>query len=142
MHLLLRLCDHPGQRTADHQRQSYQARRACGRQGGGDDAVDQRTHEIGCAAAVGASHPVDEQGRKLVETHYQYQVVEAQPDVLEAMHSVRYAKVVRRSIHLTPFGEDLCKACLVLDPVEMVDLPRHAQPAADDAVAAPSIADN
>ena len=39
-----------------------------------------------------------------------YQVVEAQPDVLEAMHSVRFAKVVRRSIHLTPFGEDFCRS--------------------------------
>ena len=43
----------------------------------------------------------------------EYQVVEAQPDVLEAMHSVRFAKVVRRSIHLTPFGEDFCRTCLV-----------------------------
>ena len=29
------------------------------------------------------------------------------------MHSVRFAKVVRRSIHLTPFGEDFCRTCLV-----------------------------
>ena len=36
-----------------------------------------------------------------------YQVLEAQPDVLEAMHSVRFAKLVRRSIHLTPFGDQL-----------------------------------
>ena len=43
----------------------------------------------------------------------EYQVVEAQPDVLEAMHSVRFAKVVRRSIHLTPFGEDFCRTCLL-----------------------------
>jgi hypothetical protein len=79
--------------------------------------------------------------RETLRDVHQYQVVEAQPDVLEAMHSVRYAKVVRRSIHLTPFGEDFCKACLVLDADEVADLPKHAQPAADDAVAAPSIAD-
>ncbi|HSV38917.1 MAG TPA: Abi-alpha family protein [Nocardioidaceae bacterium] len=59
-----------------------------------------------------------------------YQVVEAQPDVLEAMHSVRAHKVVRRSIHLTPFGEDFCKA--VLAPSEsLADLPLHAAPNLD-----------
>ena len=79
--------------------------------------------------------------RETLRDVHQYQVVEAQPDVLEAMHSVRYAKVVRRSIHLTPFGEDFCKACLVLDPQEVVDLPKHAQPAADDAIPAPSLGD-
>ncbi|WP_323794042.1 Abi-alpha family protein, partial [Nocardioides sp.] len=42
-----------------------------------------------------------------------YQVLEAQPDVLAAMHSVKFAKVVRRSIHLTPFGEDFVKSCLI-----------------------------
>jgi hypothetical protein len=41
-----------------------------------------------------------------------YQVLEAQPEVLEAIRSVRQAKVVRRSIHLTPFGEDFCRICL------------------------------
>ena len=46
----------------------------------------------------------------------EYQVLEAQPDVLEAMHSVRRAKVVRRSIHLTPFGEDFCRDGLGLPP--------------------------
>ena len=40
-------------------------------------------------------------------------MVEAQPDVLAAMHSVKFPKVVRRSIHLTPFGEDFCRTCLV-----------------------------
>ena len=57
-----------------------------------------------------------------------YQVVEAQPDVLEAVHSVRFAKVVRRSIHLTPFGEDFCRSCL-LDEHRLDDeLPEHATP--------------
>ena len=57
----------------------------------------------------------------------EYQVVEAQPDVLEAMHSVRYTKVVRRSIHLTPFGINFCRACLV-DETEHAELPEHQQP--------------
>ena len=49
-----------------------------------------------------------------------YQVLEAQPDVLEAMHSVRMPKVVRRSIHLTPFGQDFCSTVLApeADPEE------------------------
>ena len=70
--------------------------------------------------------------RETLRDVHQYQVVEAQPDVLEAMHSVRYAKVVRRSIHLTPFGEDFCRACLVLDAVDIANLPKHAQPVVDD----------
>jgi hypothetical protein len=57
----------------------------------------------------------------------EYQVLEAQPDVLEALHSVRFAKVVRRSIHLTPFGEDFCRTCL-LEPDDAADLPAHELP--------------
>jgi len=51
--------------------------------------------------------------REQIEDPLEYQVVEAQPDVLEAMHSVRYARLVRRSIHLTPFGVNFCASCLV-----------------------------
>lgn len=65
--------------------------------------------------------------REQLEDPLEYQVVEAQPDVLEAMHSVRFAKVVRRSIHLTPFGVDFCKTCLV-DEDETRDLPEHETP--------------
>lgn len=65
--------------------------------------------------------------REQLEDPLEYQVVEAQPDVLEAMHSVRFAKVVRRSIHLTPFGVDFCKTCLV-DEDETHDLPEHETP--------------
>ncbi len=56
-----------------------------------------------------------------------YQVLEAQPDVLAAMHAVKFAKVVRRSIHLTPFGEDFCRTCL-LEPELTEELPRHQVP--------------
>ena len=45
--------------------------------------------------------------REQLEDPMEYQVVEAQPDVLEAMHSVRFPKVVRRSIHLTPVRRGL-----------------------------------
>jgi hypothetical protein len=56
-----------------------------------------------------------------------YQVLEVQPDVLEAMHSVRFPRLVRRSIHLTPFGINLCRTCLV-DAEELPDLPEHGAP--------------
>ncbi len=62
----------------------------------------------------------------------EYQVVEAQPDVLEAVHSVRFAKVVRRSIHLTPFGEDFCRTCLLEESRLDDELPQHATPNAGD----------
>ncbi|HYZ80383.1 MAG TPA: Abi-alpha family protein [Solirubrobacteraceae bacterium] len=47
-----------------------------------------------------------------------YQVLEAQPEVLEAMRRVSRAKTIQRSIHLTPFGEDFCAVCLQLDTAE------------------------
>jgi hypothetical protein len=37
-----------------------------------------------------------------------YQVLEAQPDVIAALRSKGRGRTVRRSIHLTPFGEDFC----------------------------------
>lgn len=59
----------------------------------------------------------------------EYQVVEAQPDVLAALHSVKFAKVVRRSIHLTPFGEDFCRTCLVEEEtLAGTAFPEHAVP--------------
>ena len=62
----------------------------------------------------------------------EYQILEAQPDVLEAMHSVRRAKVMRRSIHLTPFGEDFCRdgLGLHLSAEQLGDTPRHRPPGA------------
>jgi len=56
----------------------------------------------------------------------EYQVLEAQPEVLEARHSVRRAKVVRRSIQLTPFGEDFCHDGLGL-PGTLVELEKPPQ---------------
>jgi abortive infection alpha-like protein len=45
-----------------------------------------------------------------------YQVLEAQPDAVEAMRRAgRTSRTVRRSIHLTPFGTDLCAVCLPLE---------------------------
>jgi len=66
--------------------------------------------------------------RESLRDPLEYQVVEAQPDVLEAMHSVRFAKVVRRSIHLTPFGEDFCKTCLIEEEQTDQAFPEHSLP--------------
>jgi hypothetical protein len=45
-----------------------------------------------------------------------YQVVEVQPDVADAIKRAgRLPRIVRRSIHLTPFGEDFCRMCLPID---------------------------
>ncbi|WP_322937191.1 Abi-alpha family protein [Nocardioides bizhenqiangii] len=72
--------------------------------------------------------------RESLRDHLEYQVLEAQPDVLEAMHSVRFPKVVRRSIHLTPFGEEFVKQALV-DEVTATSpaLPEHDVPPDGDA---------
>jgi hypothetical protein len=70
--------------------------------------------------------------RESLRDPLEYQVVEAQPDVLEAMHSVKFAKVVRRSIHLTPFGEDFCKTCLVEEEEAARPFPEHSTPQAGD----------
>jgi hypothetical protein len=56
-----------------------------------------------------------------------YQVLEAQPDVLEAVHSVHRARTVRRSIHLTPFGQDFARICFA-DAEELASLPSHEAP--------------
>jgi hypothetical protein len=67
--------------------------------------------------------------RETLRDPERYQVLEAQPDVLAAINSVRHAKLVRRSIHLTPFGEDFCRCALVEDGDKLADLPEHASPA-------------
>ena len=67
--------------------------------------------------------------RESVSEHQEYQVLEAQPDVLAALKSVRFAKVVRRSIHLTPFGAEFVRLALV-DESTAADqhLPEHGAP--------------
>jgi hypothetical protein len=76
--------------------------------------------------------------RESLRDPLEYQVVEAQPDVLEAMHSVRFAKVVRRSIHLTPFGEDFCRVCLIEEQETDRPFPEHdLPPEVGDAATAP-----
>lgn len=66
--------------------------------------------------------------RETLRDPLRYQVLEAQPEVLEAAHSVHYVKLVRRSIHLTPFGEDFCRVCFMEDADRATPLPEHSQP--------------
>jgi hypothetical protein len=69
--------------------------------------------------------------RETIKDPAPYQVLEAQPDVLAAIHAVRFTKLVRRSIHLTPFGEDFCRVSLwpdTIDAAEIEELPEHSRP--------------
>jgi hypothetical protein len=56
-----------------------------------------------------------------------YQVVEAQPAVLEAAKLVRRSKVLRKSLHLTPFGVDFAVACFA-DFEDLEERPEHDAP--------------
>ena len=67
--------------------------------------------------------------REQLEEVQLYQVLEAQPDVTEALEKAGRGKTVRRSIHLTPFGRDFCETCLPLDTAEIEALStREARP--------------
>jgi Abortive infection alpha len=56
-----------------------------------------------------------------------YQVLEAQPHVLDAVRDAGRARIVRRSINLTPFGGHFCGQVLPLDTVEIEALQDPAQ---------------
>jgi len=67
--------------------------------------------------------------REAVSDEGRYQVLEAQPEVLDAMRRAgRGRRIVRRSISLTPLGIDFCKACLPLSPAELEALDGGPQP--------------
>jgi len=67
------------------------------------------------------------QSEEPVSELIRYQVVEAQPDVLEAVHAKGGARIKRRSIHLTPFGQDFARACFA-DAEDLDGLPGHEIP--------------
>jgi hypothetical protein len=56
--------------------------------------------------------------REPVTDRQRYQVLEAQPETGEALNQAKRTRTVRRSIHLTPFGEDFCEVCLPLETGE------------------------
>jgi hypothetical protein len=49
-------------------------------------------------------------------------VLEAQPDVVAAIRETGRGRIIRRSIHLTPFGGHFCEFCLPLDTAEIETL--------------------
>jgi hypothetical protein len=58
-----------------------------------------------------------------IEDPIRYQVLEAQPHVLEAIKATARAKTVQRSLRLTPFGQEFCAACFgQFTPSENVEL--------------------
>ena len=70
--------------------------------------------------------------REPVKDPRRYQVLEAQPDVVEARgRGGRTARTVRRSILLTPFGEDFCAVCLPLEELPESDATATDAPDAD-----------
>lgn len=72
--------------------------------------------------------------REPLEDPLRYQVLEAQPDVLDALHRAGRGRTVRRSILLTPFGIDFCDLCLPLSDLDRARL-RDNVPAAAEASA-------
>jgi hypothetical protein len=74
--------------------------------------------------------------REQLRDPMEYQVVEAQPDVLAAMHMARSTRVIRRSIQLTPFGIGFCRTCLVDDADAA--FPEHAVPQAAESTPPPA----
>jgi hypothetical protein len=64
--------------------------------------------------------------REQVGDHMRYQVLEAQPDVQEAIERAGRGRTMRRSIHLTPFGVDFCQICIPLYTAEFEALRAQA----------------
>ena len=66
--------------------------------------------------------------RESVKDTLRYQVLEAQPDVTEALERAGHGRTVRRSIHLTPFGRDFCELVLPMETAEIEALPTEPDP--------------
>jgi hypothetical protein len=62
--------------------------------------------------------------KEAIEDPISYQVLEAQPSVLDAVKSASRAKTVQRSVRLTPFGSDFVDVCLPVNAVT-VDSPAN-----------------
>jgi hypothetical protein len=55
--------------------------------------------------------------RDPIDNPMRYQVLEAQPEAMEAIRQAGRAKTVHRSVRLTAFGQDFCQVCLPFDEV-------------------------
>jgi hypothetical protein len=62
--------------------------------------------------------------RESLDDQDPYHLLEAQPEVQVAMSEAGRTRTVRRSIHLTDFGQDFCKTCLPVTTAELDALPR------------------
>lgn len=61
-----------------------------------------------------------------------YQVLEAQPEVTDALKAAGRGTTVRRSVTLTPFGEQFCAACLPRTTAEFEAITEVAARAVDE----------
>jgi Abortive infection alpha len=67
--------------------------------------------------------------REPIRDSERYQVIEVQPQIIEALRRAgRFSHIVRRSIHLTPLGEDFCAVSLPLDTAEFEAVEAHTVP--------------
>jgi Abortive infection alpha len=67
--------------------------------------------------------------RDPVRDRERYQVIEVQPEVIEALREAgRFSHVVRRSIHLTPLGRNFCEVALPIETAEFEALDQHEFP--------------
>jgi hypothetical protein len=67
--------------------------------------------------------------RDPVRDREHYQVIEVQPEVMDAIRGAgRFSHVVRRSIHLTPLGRNFCEVALPVETAELEALDQHEFP--------------
>jgi hypothetical protein len=67
--------------------------------------------------------------REPVRDRERYQVLEVQPEVSEALKRAgRFSHVVRRSLRMSPLGEDFCEVALPLDTAEFTALRAPPEP--------------
>ena len=59
-----------------------------------------------------------------------YQVLEAQVEMMDVLNRATRAKTTQRSIHLTPFGQDFCVTVLAPD-ADPAEHPPHEVPVGD-----------
>jgi hypothetical protein len=57
--------------------------------------------------------------RDPIDNPMRYQVLEAQPDAMQAIRQAGRAKTIHRSVRLTAFGQDFCQVCLPFDDAEI-----------------------
>ena len=68
--------------------------------------------------------------REAVRDRESYQVLEVQPEVMEALKEAgRFSHVVRRSIRMTPLGDDFCSVALPINTAEFEALREPTVPA-------------